>query len=217
MHFQYITLAKNSIDITDQKFGRLTAIGPVDRAIDGNIRWHCRCDCGKETLVAGTRLRFGHSTSCGCYRREGVATRSTSHGMSRSKEYQAWSGMIQRCHDPKHIGYKDRLDRGITVCDEWRHSFADFYEHIGPMPFPKATVDRINNDLGYFHGNVKWSTSKEQARNRRDNVNITFGGRTQCLSIWADELRIGRSTLRRRMALGWDIDRAFTQPVKKRQ
>jgi hypothetical protein len=32
--------------------------------------WRCKCDCGKEKIVSGQSLRLGHTTSCGCYRRE---------------------------------------------------------------------------------------------------------------------------------------------------
>lgn len=56
------------IDITNQKFGRLTVLYRVQ-----NIQptmWHCKCDCGNECDVRGTYLRNGHTTSCGCIKKE---------------------------------------------------------------------------------------------------------------------------------------------------
>ena len=57
--------------------------------------------------------------------------------------------------------------RGITVCDEWIASFESFYNHIGKAISAGHSVDRINNDLGYQPGNVRWATPSEQNRNRR--------------------------------------------------
>lgn len=55
------------VDLTGQKFGRLTIIvlHPV-RASGGSSRWVCRCDCGKETVVSLPHLRTGKTRSCGC-------------------------------------------------------------------------------------------------------------------------------------------------------
>lgn len=216
MQPQYIILKGRAVNIVNQKFGRLLALGPVGRGNDGGILWHCRCDCGAEPIVAGAHLRSGHSTSCGCYQSDVTTKRSTSHGMSRTKEYQAWLSMVKRCTNPNDSYYADYGGRGITVCDEWRSNFVAFYDHIGKMSFEGATVDRIDNELGYIPGNVKWSTQKEQARNRRDNRLIAYNGKTQCLSAWEEETGIHRMTLDTRIAMGWPIDKVLTEPVRKR-
>lgn len=69
--------------------------------------------------------------------------------------------------------YKDYGGRGIEVCIKWRNSFEDFARdilvEIGECPEGKS-LDRINNDGNYEPGNLKWSTPKEQANNRRNNV-----------------------------------------------
>ena len=57
-------------DITNQKFGRLTAIKPVSRDKYNQILWLCKYDCGNEKLIRGTNLRAGKSSSCGCVRIE---------------------------------------------------------------------------------------------------------------------------------------------------
>ncbi len=53
-------------DITNQRFGKLTALYPTDkRTKEGNVVWHCICDCGNETDVGSSSLRKGNTQSCG--------------------------------------------------------------------------------------------------------------------------------------------------------
>lgn len=56
-------------DITNQKFGRLTALdfNPEQR------KWKCKCDCGKEVYVRYGDLQSGNTSSCGCLRKEKTA------------------------------------------------------------------------------------------------------------------------------------------------
>jgi hypothetical protein len=90
--------------------------------------------------------------------------------MSR-RAYNRWYGMIRRCHDPKHVGYKYYGARGISVCDRWQRGEADktgvecFYGDMGPCP-DKLTLDRIDNDRDE-PSNSRWATQEEQVRNRR--------------------------------------------------
>lgn len=77
------------------------------------------------------------------------------HGMAKSAEYKIWSGIIQRCTNPKRECYDRYGGDGVTICDEWRESFVAFYRHVGPRPSKKYTLDRIKNSLGYEPGNVR--------------------------------------------------------------
>lgn len=58
------------IDLTNQRFGRLTVLGFAGRGKNGNALWNCRCDCGGEIVADGYLLRKGSTRSCGCLRRE---------------------------------------------------------------------------------------------------------------------------------------------------
>lgn len=80
--------------------------------------------------------------------------------------YSTWRNMIARCHTPSHEAFKNYGARGIAVCQRWQESFEDFVSDVGERPEGK-TLDRVNNDLGYEPGNVRWATASEQARNRR--------------------------------------------------
>jgi hypothetical protein len=75
--------------------------------------------------------------------------------------------MKERCLNPEHEFFSYYGGRGITVYQEWQDSFETFYQHIGPRPTKLHSLDRINNDLGYAPGNVRWATKVEQANNRR--------------------------------------------------
>lgn len=86
------------------------------------------------------------------------------HGMSYTSEYSVWHTMIQRCINKKAKGYMRYGGRGITVCDRWRNSFIDFYEDMGQKPFPKAQIDRIENDGNYEPGNCEWVSNTYNMR-----------------------------------------------------
>lgn len=81
--------------------------------------------------------------------------------------------MIKRCENPNHRSYEDYGQRGIKVCEEWRHSVSKFYEDMGPRPNPKATIERLNVDEGYNKNNCKWELDKTEQnfnqQTRRDN------------------------------------------------
>lgn len=91
-----------------------------------------------------------------------------SHGMYKSSEYVAWRGIKKRCFLETCKAYKDYGSIGITMQNSWRSSFLAFLEHIGKKPDDGLhySVDRIDNNLGYFEGNVRWATASTQARNR---------------------------------------------------
>lgn len=141
--------------------------------------------------------------------------RPATHGMSYSAEYRTWVGMIQRCHNPDDLNYKKYGARGIMVHPPWRDSFEAFFAHAGRRPSADHSLDRIDNGLGYIPGNVRWATRSEQQRNTRHNRMLTHGGRTQCLSAWAEEIGISKKTLHMRLSKGWSVARALTQKLEQ--
>lgn len=123
----------------------------------------------------------------------------------------AWGQMISRCYDPNNHKYKSYGGRGIRVCDRWICRRL-FIEDMGERP-DGMTLNRIDNDGDYSPENCEWATYKEQSQNRRDNRRITFEGKTQCLTEWARQYGLNRTTLRRRLDSGWIIENALKTPI----
>jgi len=135
--------------------------------------------------------------------------------MCKTPEYSAWKDMKKRCLNPRCKSFKNYGGRGIRIYDGWLKSFSAFFEYMGPKPTHKHTSERIDNNLGYFPGNVKWATRTDQSNNQRRTHKITFNGKSMSLKQWSKELGIPRTTLNSRIVLmGWPIEKALTEPVQ---
>jgi len=79
------------IDLTGQKFGRLTVLERVNNCKYYKPHWLCRCDCNNKIIACGSEIKRGNIKSCGCLRKEIIIKKSTKHGHSirgkMSKEY----------------------------------------------------------------------------------------------------------------------------------
>lgn len=112
-------------------------------------------------------------------------------------EYLAWKGIKQRCYDPTSPSYGNYGGRGIEMHWSWINDFQAFVDHVGRRPSSELTLDRIDNDLGYCPGNMRWATRAQQNRNRRNNTIYECDGQRLTQAEWAEELRVSRPTLRR--------------------
>jgi hypothetical protein len=157
-----------AICISGLRFGRLVAITKIVARNKSSSFWGCVCDCGNFCAASSAHLRSGHTTSCGCYRKEitDLGT-NTIHNRSKKhdKTYITWKCMRARCNSPFDIHYKWYGARGIKICQEW-DDFMQFVADMGERPYGK-TLDRIDNDGMYCKENCRWATPKEQSRNNR--------------------------------------------------
>ena len=127
--------------------------------------WICKCDCGADKLVTESKLKSGHTKSCGCLARKILTDRQTKHGRYYEPEFRAWSNMKKRCADPRYA----RWYGSINVCERWLSSYEDFLADVGRRPSAKHSLDRINAKGDYEPANVRWVLHNVQTRNTKNH------------------------------------------------
>lgn len=132
------------------------------------------------------------------------------HGLSRTPTYRAWLDMRYRCRNPNNKAYKNYGGRGITVCKEWNESFAAFLADMGECP-EGLSLNRQNNELGYFKDNCRWTTVEVQQRNKRNNIYINYEGIQYTRTELAVKFNLEPNTLKWRLQHGWNLDRALKE------
>ena len=200
------------LDLQGRQFGRLSVLCRLPDKRWGRIHWVCFCDCGNIKAVSSKHLLSGATKSCGCYRNEVTASRTSTHNKSNTKYYRVWYGLLSRCLITTNPAYPNYGGRGITVCDRWL-DFENFYADMGHAPDDAYELDRINNEGPYSPENCRWVTRKLQSRNRRSNRFITLGGRTLCVSDWEYLLGFKKGVIFSRLSRGWPIQKALTTPT----
>lgn len=206
---------KQPIDLTGQRFGRLTVVEEAPKSSHGNRRWRCECDCGTICFVETGDLTGLRQKSCGCFKKERTAISHKTHGQRRTRLYTIWFHMKTRCESPNDKNYSDYGGRGISVCSEWKNSFLAFYQWAMASGYSHdLTIDRRDNNGNYCPENCRWITIGQQQNNRRSNHQMTAFGRTQNIKQWADEFGVPYHTLLYRVAHGWTPERALTTPPK---
>ncbi|MGP2517129.1 hypothetical protein [Yersinia sp. 2545 StPb PI] len=195
------------IEMEGKRFGRLVVKGYSGHSGSGKSLWRCQCDCGKNKVILGVSLRHGKALSCGCLQKEITSKNSKTHGMTKSKAYNSWSAMMQRCTNRKSENFASYGGRGVTVCDRWL-KFENFISDMGD-PSNGETIDRIDVNGNYEPSNCRWLSMKDQSRNRRNNRIIHTPKGDMCVSEAAEVFGIGVQTLFYRLNHGWDTERAL--------
>jgi len=183
-------------DRTGEIHGSLTVIQRVLYP-SKSVYWECQCVCGNNTIVRGNKL--GRVKSCGCNQHHGELHKT--HGMYKSKIYKRWNTMISRCNKPH---YKKRA---ITVCERWK-VFENFYEDMGDVP-DNLTLDRIDNNKGYYKENCRWTTAKVQMNNTSNNRYVTYKNMTKTLIQWCEELDVDYGRTVKRISRGLPLEDVF--------
>lgn len=192
-------------DLSNQKFGMLTAIKVVGKNSKGESIWECVCECGNIANVTCTNLKRGHTKSCGCYKK----ICSITHNESKTRLYKIWKGMKNRCYNIQTPKYKSYGGRGIIVCDEWLENYPSFKKWAVENGYKdNLTIDRIDNNKGYSPHNCRWVTNKVQSNNKRNNCFINYLGQTLTISQWSEKIGITPSTI-------WARYKVYKLPLEK--
>ena len=202
-------MKSNETAYMGQLFGRLTVLREAGRSkISGNILWECQCSCGNVHVSTKSQITRGVTRSCGCLLKD----RFTTHGLSHHQLYGVFKNARRRCTSNKCNYWEHYGGRGI----EFRlNTVTEFVAKMLPTWFEGASLDRIDTNGHYEYDNIRWATSKEQNRNMRSNVYITYYNVTLTLADWAKELGISAKGFAWRIN-HWSVEKSITTPVIKR-
>lgn len=190
------------MNLVGKKFGRLLVIEFAEIKNHGSA-FLCECDCGEKSVVMGYSLKNGTTLSCGCYRQERRSISFTTHGLRNEPLYQTWSGMVGRCQNINHMHYKDYGGRGIKICPEWSNGPKQFIEWAKLNNYRHGlTIERNDNDGDYCPENCRFVTLMEQAKNKRNNIRVSFNGEEKILADWTRTLGLPRNLLYDRYRVG---------------
>ena len=200
------------IDLKGKKFNRLTVLEYI-----GKSKWLCKCDCGNLTTVIAPKLKSGHTKSCGCYNKEKVSERMkeiakqnfTKHHKCSHNLYIRWQAMKRRC-ETEH--YKKK---GITICEQWESNFENFYNWAINNGYKKElSLDRINNNDGYYPNNCRWTNRITQANNTSRNIYLEYNNEIHTISEWSKISKLSYQTIIGRLKRGWKINDIFNRRNK---
>lgn len=165
------------IDLTGKRFGRLTVVKRAEN-VKNRPCWVCKCDCGNTKIIKGDDIRYGKTLSCGCYARDALKRRNFKHGYTQgriNRLYSIWASMKNRTTNSNTQFYARYGGRGIKMCKEWLDSFSSFKDWAESNGYKDdLTIDRIDNEKGYYPQNCRWTTMTEQMNNTCVNTHYRF-------------------------------------------
>lgn len=162
-------------------------------------------DCDKRLLARGWC-----SAHYNLWRKHGKPERVLGrHGRGpKDPTYLSWTAMNARCATGK---YKGRF----TVCSRWQgpDGFTNFLADMDER-LPNTTLDRVNNNEGYFPENCRWASPSEQSINTSVNRIVDYRGVKKPLSVHCKAMNMPYTAVFKRLQRGWEVHRALEQPLK---
>ena len=205
------------INIGD-KVGHLTIVSMSNKTDSRKRKFYeCLCDCGNVITVRYDTLNQNNTErNCGCVSTNLLRKNSYKHGMSHSRIYGIWDSMVCRCSTKTSGSYKNYGGRGISVCEDWKNSFSNFYNWAVENGYKdNLTIDRIDVNGNYCPSNCRWISMKKQQNNKTNNRIISFNGEQHTMTEWGEITGIKEYNIYNRLQDGWSVEDALTKPVVK--
>jgi hypothetical protein len=141
--------------------------------------------------------------SCAFKKRKlNIKTPSLKHDSQKSGAYKSYWRAKKRVKENHKNAYGH-----VLFCF---NSFDEFWELLGERP-EGMSLDRIDPHGNYEPGNVRWATTHDQVRNKRNNVLIEYKGNLMCLNDIAKITKLDPGCLRRRLKTGCPKEFLFKQ------
>ncbi len=174
--------AHNKIDLTNRRFGKLLVVSDTGRRKSRRPIWKCLCDCGKSVEVLGKYLLVGDTKSCGCYRIGNAHNRDALGEITKS----FWTPIVKQAERrgipfeiTREFAWQLYIDqnRKCALTGDVITFALNIRDERGSHT---ASLDRVDNSLGYTMGNVQWVHKK---------VNIMKNVMSnQELALWCEKI-----------------------------
>lgn len=204
------------IDLTGQRFGRLTVIARAENYVSPRGRpdaqWMCICDCGNRLVVRGCHLRNGHTLSCGCWQLKRAADAKKKYNTYRiigGKVYVKLSNSDKEMVTDQDIWesgakrYCWALDTSgyAIACIDTRRKTRRFHVYAFPNCPEGMVRDHIDgNKLNNTRDNIRYVFPKDNSKNHTTK-NLRTGNRVGVFwdkqySKWIAHIHIDGKTIR---------------------
>ena len=168
---------KKVIDLTGQRFGRLTVIKRAENNKYGTAQWTCKCECGNTIYSTASNLKSGRTKSCGCLQRElnrkrfekrnlyeernkyivGYTTNTNKEFYVDKEEFDKIKNISWHELSNGYVAHKDKGEKVVTL-----------HRYIMNAP-ENLVVDHINhNKMDNRKSNLRLTTQKENSLNKTD-------------------------------------------------
>lgn len=198
-------------DLTGRRFGKLVAlhsIGVIDKT--RSVIWRCLCDCGNHRDASCGHLNAGAATHCGCFNVH------RTHGETKSKMFNRWSSIKNRCTNPRNYHYANYGGRGITICDEWSDSYEAFKKWALANGYEEGLqLDRIDNEKGYSPENCRYVTPQVNCNNKRTNKTVEYRSQTFTIAELSRYMGVADHLISTRLKKGWSVENAVHTPSRQ--
>ena len=186
----------------------------IERLPNGYGMFECKCGTIKKVRIS--HVKNNAIKSCGCLSKEKSRERLTTHNKSKTRLYNVWRSMCDRCMLPTSRRFSDYGGRGIRICPEWT-DFSNFNDWAMSSGYDKSlTLDRIDVNGDYSPTNCRWVNMTTQNRNRRDTFYVEYEGNKVALRDLCDQLKLPHSRIYQRITkYGYSLEEALTKPPKR--